>query len=208
PLANYLSARDYFKSGQAESALQEFSAASGKSGLQDYSKNFVQDAEEAYRAAGYSEADAKAIASSSLILPHLAELKQAGRELADLAGSYRQAGDQASAQTALQMDVNLGRQLAQSPTQPLITTLVGIAVERIALGTMDPSAPYDNSGQTVQNRMDELIQQRQTIQSLVKQSEGIPEKMSDEDLAIYLDRQNTFGELDTLRWAINKYGQQ
>ena len=36
-LANYLSAADYFKSGQADQALQELSAASGKQGFQDYS---------------------------------------------------------------------------------------------------------------------------------------------------------------------------
>ena len=206
-LANYLSAHDYFKSGQTDQALREISAAAAKSGWQDYSLNFVQDAEEAYRAAGYSEADAKTVASMSLLLPHLAELKQTGRDLADAANSYRQSGDTASAQAALQMDIRLGQQMAASPTQPLITTLVGFAVERIALGAMDPNAPYDDTGRTVQNRIDDLVQQRQTIRALGQQSDGLLEKMSEQDVVSYFDRLGSLGELDTLRWAVNKYGQ-
>src|SRR5713226_5905031 len=134
------------------------SAASGKSGWQDYSQNFVQDAEEAYRAAGYSDVDAKTIASVSLLLPHLVELKQMGQNLTDAVNAYRQSGDAASAQSLLQMGTRFGQEITESPTQPLITTLVGIAIQRIMLNAMDQNAPYDNAGQTVQNRIDDLIQ--------------------------------------------------
>jgi hypothetical protein len=207
-LPNYLSARDYFKSGQTDQALQEMTLASGKSGWQDYSQNFVQDAEEAYRAAGYSEADAKSVASASLLLPHLVELKKMGQNLTDAANIYRQSGDAASAQSLLQMGTRFGQEMTESPTQPLITTLVGVAIQRLMLGAMDPNAPYDNAGQTVQNRIDDLMQQRREIQGLAQQSDGLFQIMSDQDIASYFDRARSLGELDTLRWAVNKYGQK
>lgn len=207
-LPNYLSARDYFKSGQTDQALQEMTLASGKSGWQDYSQNFVQDAEEAYRAAGYSEADAKSVASASLLLPHLVELKQMGQNLTDTANTYRQSGDTASAQSLLQMGTRFGEEMAQSTTQPLLTTMLGVFIQRMMLSGMDPSAPYDSTGQTIQNRIDDLVQQRRAIQSLALQSDALFQNMSDQDIASYFDRAKSLGELDTLRWAVNKYGQR
>src|SRR5438094_7397370 len=104
--ANYLSARDYFKSGQNDQAVQELLVAATKP-IQDYSLDFVQNGEEAYRAAGYSDAEAKMIATSALLLPQFAEFKQVGLNLVDLANAYRQSGDGASAEAALQMATSL-----------------------------------------------------------------------------------------------------
>ncbi|MHB9009260.1 MAG: hypothetical protein ACYDC1_20310, partial [Limisphaerales bacterium] len=66
-LANFLSAQDHFNSGQTDQAVRELIAAAGKPKFQDYSGEFVQNAEEAYRAAGFSEADAKAVAAFGLL---------------------------------------------------------------------------------------------------------------------------------------------
>jgi hypothetical protein len=110
-MPGYLAALDQLKAGQSDRAVEELAAAAGKSGFQDYSLDFMQSAEEAYRSAGYSDAEAKAIAASQLLLPHLAELRDLGRKLTDLSSSYRPAGDQESAQAALPMAVDLGRRL-------------------------------------------------------------------------------------------------
>jgi len=59
PLANYLSALDYFRSGQSDQAVQELIAAGGRPGFADYTVERIQTDAEAYRAAGYSEADAR-----------------------------------------------------------------------------------------------------------------------------------------------------
>jgi len=126
-LANYLSARDYFKSGQNDQAVQELLAAASKP-IQDYSLDFVQNGEEAYRAAGYSDAEAKMIATSTLLLSQLAEYKQVGRNLVDLAEAYRQSGDGASAQAALQMAMSLGQRLDDPGSLTIIQSLVGIAL--------------------------------------------------------------------------------
>ena len=169
--------------------------------------DFLQSAEEAYRAAGYSDAEAKAIASTQLPLPHLIELKQLGVKLGELANTYRQAGDEGSANTALQMALKLGQNLEQpSGWNTVIGGLVGCAVERIALNGMDPASPYASSGQTVQGRLDELAQQRATVKAFVQQTSGLLEIMSEHDLADFFDRQKLFGEMAALRWALNKYG--
>ena len=46
PLANYLSARDYFKNGQSESAVSELLAAASKPAFNDYAMEFKLDEEE------------------------------------------------------------------------------------------------------------------------------------------------------------------
>ena len=205
-LGDYLSARDHFKSGQTELALQELQAASGKSQFRDYSLDFLQSAEEAYRAAGYSELAAKSAAGSNLLLPTLYELKQVGLSMADLANQYRQAGDAQSAQTMLQMESNLLDRFNGPDQFPLINTLVGIAIEKNLLGTMDPNAAYGAPGSTVQNRLDALNQQRADIKVLVQQSDALLPTLSDQDLVNFRDRERMFGAAAAMRWVIDKYG--
>ena len=170
--------------------------------------DFLQNAEEAYRSAGYSEADAKSIAATQLLLPDLKELRDLGRQMVGLANSYRQSGDAASAEAALQMDIALGQRFGGSPGEPLIDRLVGIAVERDALATMDPNSPLGTSGQTVQDRLNELDNTRQDLKGLAQQETGLFQKMSDADVVSYWDRWRTFGYEATMRWAISKYGQE
>jgi len=207
-MANYLSAADYFKSGQTDKAIQELVAVSGKQQFDDYSWDFVQNAEEAWRAAGYSEAETRMIATWDLLLPHPAGLKQLGQSMADLASSYRQAGDEASAQAVLQMGLNLGQQMDATPNDPWINQLVGIAIQRIALGAMDPNSPYGSTGQTVKDRLDQLVQQRTAMQDLVKQAAPFQQIMSPQDWITYNDRTRAFGEENALRWLIEKFGQK
>ncbi len=148
------------------------------------------------------------IATWGVMLPHLKELKQLGQNMVDLASSYRQAGDEASAQVVLQMGLNLGQQMSASPTDPLITQLVGMAAQRLALGELDPASSYGTAGQTVQDRLDQLIRQRATIDDLVKQFQQFHQTMSPQDWINYNDRIRAFGEENALWWAIGKYGQR
>ena len=209
-LANFLSAADAFKSGQTDPAVQDLQAAYGKREFTDYAADFVQNAEEAWRAAGYSEAESKGIASMQLLLPQLAPLKGLGQNLVDLAKSYRQAGDDASAQAALQMGLNLGQRLdeADGPGKILINQLVGIAIERIILNTMDPASAYGSTGQTVKDRIDEMVRQRDAVKSLVKQSDGLLDNLPATDVSAYFDRLRQFGEVQAMQWLVNKYGPQ
>jgi RNA polymerase sigma factor (sigma-70 family) len=206
-LANYLSALDYFRSGHADQAVIELNAATAKPQFQDYSADFVQNDEEAWRAAGYSVAESKTAASMLLLLPHLGQIKELTQDIVSLANSYRQGGDEASAQMALQAGLDLGQRLDGSPGQCLVSQLVGAAVQSISLRAMDPAAPYGQDGQTVQGRLDELAQQRTSIVNLTSHFDTMQEQVSDQDWISYKDRWRSFGEEAALRWMVAKYGQ-
>lgn len=202
-LANCLSAQAYFKAGRPELAVQELAAAAGKPQFQDYSGDFVQSAEEAYLAAGLTTLEAKMAAATTLPLPQLAELRGLGESLAKLASQYRQAGDEASAQAALQMGAALGRRVAEPSGQDsLIRNLAGIAIEVKNLGAMEPATPYDGDGRTVKDRLEELAQQRQAIKAIATGgSDSVLQSLSEQDQLSYFDRVRASGELAALRWV-------
>lgn len=204
-MARYLSALQYFKSGQSDQAVLELMAASSQTNWRDYVLDSIQSSEEAYLSAGYSIAEAKALAVSGLALPGLGELRDLSRRMVDLAGLYRQAGDAASAQAVLQMGLVLGQRAGQeSGRASLIQDLVGLAIERQMLGSMDPASPLDAERQTVQSRLDELARRREAIKELGKQSDAVMKSMSDTDLVIYYDRLKMHGEESALRWALSR----
>jgi len=204
---DYLSALDHFKSGQADQAVQELLAASRKTQFQDYTLDRGQDDEEAFRAAGYSMAEAKTIPARELLLPQLAQIEQLGLQLVDLAASYRQTGDEPSAQAALQMAVNVGQRYGNiTPGEPEISQLVGLAVEQIALSKLDPNSPSGATGQTVQDQINQITQRKSEVRDLNQQLDPILSKLSDQDWISYKDRWRIFGEESAVRWAVNKYG--
>jgi RNA polymerase sigma factor (sigma-70 family) len=208
-LANYLSAQEYFKRGESDRAVEELVVASGKAQFQDYTQERMQDDEEAYLTSGYSVAEAKTVSSMQLLLPQLAEMKQLCLSTVELANSYRQAGDEVSAQSALQMAVNLGTRYGNdAPGEPVINQLVGNAVQRIALSKMDPSSPFGSEGQTVQDQLDQLNKQNAAIRELSQKVESLLPMMSEQDWINYKDRWRVFGEDAAFRWVIGKYGQR
>ena len=109
-LADYLSAREHFKTGQADLAVKEALAAAGKP-VGDYALDWIQNTEEAYRSIGYPDAEARVIAMVTLLMPHLGQLRDLGKELVLKANIDRNNGDAASAQKLLQTAANLGARL-------------------------------------------------------------------------------------------------
>ena len=166
-LANYLSAAEYLKAGKKDEALSELEAAHLKPQLEDYKLERIQATEEAYLAAGVSAAEAKTTATMFLELPQLAMLKGLTQQLVELSTSYRQSGDAASADAALQLGVELGQRL-NTGQNTVIEDLVGMAVLKLTLSQMDPAAPYGSSGLTVKDKMEQLTQQRKEIKALVE----------------------------------------
>ena len=204
-MADYLSAADHFNARQTEQALADVQAALNKP-IQDFHLDFLQNNQEAYRAAGYSEVDARVITSMSLLLPELSQYKMTGVSLVDLAKSYQQAGDTASAQAALQLALNLGQRVHDSGQDTFIQPLVGISIQRTALNAMDPKAAYGDDNQTVQSRIDALQQQRNYFKSLAQQKNAFEPRMTDQDVMNFYDRQWRFGVIPAYEWAISKYG--
>lgn len=204
PLGNYLAARDYFKSSQTDKAVEELRAAAGKAGYQDYSADFLQNSAEAWQAAGYSEAEAKSVASAALRVGPLVEVKRLGEDLVALANAYRQAGDATSAQAVLRIGVALGDQLDQPSPEGLVRNLAGLRVESQVLGALAPTTPYDDSGRTVVDRLAEIAQRRQALLSLSEQGEKAQQTMANGDLISFYDREKTFGCESALRWLVSR----
>ena len=207
-LANYLSAFDYFKTGQTDQAVKEFMTASGKQ-FDDFSAQRYQDDSEAYLAAGYSAADAKAAAGFNLLLPQLRQTRDLGWAMIDLAKSYQQAGDPASAQAVFQMAMGLGaRYTTPTPGEPFISQLVGVALQQKVLKAMDPNASFGDSGQTVQDQLNTLTQERSQMEQSASQVEALMPQLSPQDWIIYRDRWQMYGEQNAGDWVIAKYGQK
>jgi hypothetical protein len=205
-LANYASALDYFKAGQTDQAAQELTEAYGKKQFQDYSLAFIQNGQEAWMAAGYSAADAKTINGIELLLPHLAAVKELSQNIVTLAESYRQAGDQASANAALMIAADLGERFQGGPGQSVLSQLVGFAVQKNALSSLDPATPYGDSGESVQQHLDDLTKQRDAMKHVVQQTSALIENLSPQDWISYQDRWRSFGEQAALQWLAQKYG--
>ena len=207
-LANYLSAYNYFNSGQIDQGIQELIASSGK-GVSDYTAERAQDDEEAYLSAGYSAAEAARISDSWLTLSQLYQIKHLGVDLVDLAHAYNQAGDQASAQAACQMALDLGQRYSSPSTDwTLISQLVGMAIQKIALSAMDPNSAYGDSGLTVRAQLNQIDQNRAAISEIAQQAVPLLPTLSDQDILNYENRRRIFGEIAALQWVASKFGQQ
>lgn len=208
-LAHYLSAQDLFKSGQTERAWKDLQTAMSAPGMQDYVRDFRQNAEETYALAGLSELEARMVAVEAQPLPHLAVLKDLGSSLVDCAKTFRQGGDEASAAAALRMSVELGAKVGDPSGQhSIIQELVAIAIQRQALGAMDPSSPWDSGGQTVKERLEELTQYREAIKGeLQGGSDFVLERLSVEDQLSFYEKMKSSGELAARRWAMSRQSQ-
>lgn len=204
-LPGLLSARDRFKAGQPELALQEFGAALEKPNLQDYLRDSIQNTEEAYRLAGYSEAEAKTFAMNGLRLRHWAEVQRLGADLLSLGHNYRQAGDESSAQAAFQMAAQLAARVDQPGSLTILPSYIGIMVQRDVLQSMDPTSPYGTGGQTVQDRIDALNQRYSALGGRAKQVREILPTLPDADFVNYMDRTLLLGEEAAQGWLLNKY---
>jgi len=207
-LPYYLSASEHFKAGQVDQAVEDMITASDRRQFQDYSLDRIQADDEAYRAAGYSVAEARLAAASRLLLPQLLQVRDLSHHMIQLAESYRQTGDENSRLAALEMVAELGRRYSDGGAgEVLISQLVGIHAERMALNAMDPNTSYGADGQTVQGRIDELTRERNAIKELSAQADHLFPAMSEQDWITYQSRSTMFGELAALRWMIAKHAQ-
>jgi hypothetical protein len=128
-----------------------------------------------------------------------------------LAKTYQQAGDATSSQAALQMAADAGRRYNDSTaSEPLIGRMLGLTTELAALRSMEPTSPYNGNGDapqsTVQDRINQLTQQRTGLMQLRDQIEPMWATMTDQDWISYQNRATTFGEEAAMRWIAGKFG--
>jgi hypothetical protein len=200
-LADYLSAREHLKNGQPEQALADLLAASGKPGIQDYMRDAVQNAEELFLQSGKSPAEAKALASFSALLPHLAQMKNLAQEIAVLQHQYLAAGDAASAENLAALGLQLGQRLGTGEaSHTLISQQVGIAVERIVLNPLDAERSYDFLGGSVREHIAQLDARRADMRQDAQHFGAWMRNASDADLISYFDRSKLYGETIAMAW--------
>jgi len=192
-LAYYLSAREHFKTGQPDLAEKEVLAGAGRP-LRDYALDFIESAEDAYLSAGYSEGEATALAMGSLLMPHLAQLRDVGTELVKRANHYRQSGDAASANKMLHAAIRIGTQLDRTNSLTLLENMVGIAIQQNALKELDPATPFEKSGHTVQAEADRLTKRRADLRATAGDFNKLFQQMSDQEIGNYFNQQKRLGE--------------
>ena len=187
-LGDYLSALDHFRAGRTEAALNDLVAAADKTTLDYYALSALQASEEAYMAAGYSVAEAKAAAMLGFPLPQFKPLQDLSKQMSELQNRYLQMGDRTSAQTVADMGINLGRQAQDG--QFVIDGLVGASIEKKFLGLLDPA--------TRQARLAEMDARQKSFQDMASSVSW--ENLDSAEAVAYFDRQKLYGELEALRW--------
>lgn len=211
PLGNYLSALEHFNSGQTDHAVEELVAASGKSRFDDYFLRSLQANEEAYRAAGYSEVETRvgAAMGPAVTFPQLPSFKELSFKMVELAKSYRQAGDETSAQAALELTVRMGEHFDGSngnSGKPPLFRAFGLAMEANALEAMNPASAFGSNGQTVQGRLDQIRREKSAITDLCQQLDVLYPRATPQDMINFLDRARLFGDRAAMEWLKQKYG--
>jgi hypothetical protein len=206
-LANYLSAANYFKSGQPELAFQEMEAGAAKPRYDDYTLEAMQGLTEAYQAVGYSDAESKAAGTLTVGLNHLSEIKHAGLSLLDMANTYQQAGDGAAAQALRQMCLDLGQRLDDPNATTVIQTLTGIAMQSKALEALMANAPDAAAAQAAQAQLDAVIRMREGIKAMTAAQcfNTWLQTAPAQEISNYFDRQRLFGERRAMEWLARQH---
>jgi len=210
PLANYLSARDYFQSGQSDLAVSELLEAGARPAFKDYSMDFKLDEEELNLSAGRSSLQARLSSSgwAQDLLPELASLKALSQDIAAMQKQYLATGDTGSAENLAQAGLLLADGLRSGDADRfVIKQLVGNAVEAIMLSQLDPKGSYPFlDGKSPTDRLAELKEQRALLRGLRQATQGALPNMSEAELLSYTERQRLYGELEAMRWLQQRRG--
>lgn len=199
-LGDYLSALDHFKNGRAEAALVDMWQAQNKSEMEDYFLNAVQDAEEAYRAAGYSPTAAAIQGFYGVVVPQISQLNDLSKRLLAVQQQYARANDAQSAQVVMEMGLRLGAQtLEQMGGTYLLAECIGLDIEKRFLQQADPDAVLADNDCPVRERLAEIAQWREALK-------GVEELPADEyEMISFIQRTKIFGEWEAIRWLKNRH---
>jgi hypothetical protein len=204
-LANYLSAREYFKNNQTDAAIKELAEATGKAQFTDYSMESYLGTEDLFRSSGASPRITCTAAMSAMsqdLLPQLSGLKGVVNGVSDLQKQYVAAGDSASVENLAQMGISMANRFSQGDGgRFLIGQLVGMSIESIALQSLDQNTAYDFlGGQTPAQRLEANKEQRKAFRELTASSSALLLTVTDAEMVAYADRVKVYGEVPAMRW--------
>ena len=203
-LANYLSACDYFKTGQPDAAIEELLEATRKPAFQDYSMDTLLGLEELHRDAGLSPLEVQTGSMAGWAaeqIPELAELKSVSVGMVELKKQYQSSGDAQSVLNLAQMGVALAGRLNGEGAKFVIYQLVGMAIEYQSLEQLPADTPFEFlGGQTPSQRIEALKQQKTELRALAAASQGQRALATPAEQQGYFDRMRLYGEAEAMRW--------
>jgi len=210
-LANYLSAQDYFKNGQPDAAVKELLEASSKPLFADFTMETYLGEKDMYRSNGKSllESNQAAMAASAGdLLPELSTFKGLAQSMGELQKQYANGGDSASAENIAQSNLALAKRLTGGDSGKLvISQLVGIALEAIALSNLDPNTSYAFlDGKTPSQCKEELKQQKLSIRQLYQSFQSILPNLTETEKENFEEREKIYGEIPAMRWVVEQRG--
>jgi hypothetical protein len=91
------------------------------------------------------------------------------------------------------------------PGEPAINQLAGINIALDVLGAMNPNSPYGTQGQTVQDQINQLSQQKSATRERISQVDPLFPAMTDQDWIGYANRVMSHGEANADQWLIVKH---
>jgi hypothetical protein len=202
-LANLLAARDAMKNGDVKGALAEIAASRSKP-YDEMMRESAQALEEAYLAAGRSIGEAKALGMAEITLPHLAQLKKFGGEFLNLAEKSATSGDAKAQQDLLLINWQIGEKLRSAPdSSPLITELVGIAMQNATLKKWPVETPFgDRSASEV---IAANMAARAELQNAGPIFDAWFPTAPEQEVISYMDRIKSFGERDAMSWLRQRH---
>jgi hypothetical protein len=204
-IGDYLSAREHFRSGNRDAAIQDLLASATKAGFDDFTIEKIQAIEEAHLLAGKSPAEAKGLAFSNVHLPHLVQLRDLANDMAALQGQYIDIGDQASAERMAQIAATLGGHLTDGGgASSILNQLVGLIIEEELLKRPSPSTVWGFLGQNTGERLAEIQARKDAVRGGARMfNEWLP-NASEPDLISYFDRVKMYGEPAAMSWLASR----
>jgi len=195
---NMLAAKEAMKRGDTTGALAELAAAKEKD-YEEYFRESMQGAEEAYLSAGRLEAEAKILGISDITLPHLVQLKMLGQQFLELAEKAGAAGDTKTQQEMLQVNWEIGQKLRSAPESvPMISELVGIAMQNATLTKWPADVNFgDRLAPDIRNSN---LAARKDMQAGAPVFDKWFPNAPDEEIINYVERIKTSGEQRAMAW--------
>jgi hypothetical protein len=202
-LANYLSAAEYFNSGNKEAAIRELTEASGKKQYKNYAIEGMIDEQELRRYAGQSAFMAMhGNGWGGDLLREMSPMKQVANGIVEAQSQYVQSGDKESAGQLVDMGLKLANQLDTGEGGKfLISQMVGNGVEARMLQQLDQDTRYDSlGGKTPKERLDEMKQKKEENRKLMPVMFAAYGVLSEEEWQSYADRVKANGEREAMLW--------
>ena len=206
PLANYLSARDHLKNQQPDLAFRELTEAASKNGFHDFTIERIQGLEDIYLDAGYTAAEAKALAMAGVQLKSIVQVGQLGRDISALQQQYAAAGYAPGAETLARIGLTLAADLTQGTGNTFIGQMTGFRVERELLRALDANATYDFIPQPINERLAHIEAQERSIREACQFFDQWMRTANEGQLISFFDRLKLYGEPAAVTWARTQVG--